>query len=1047
MAKSTLLKKKVIPLAVVLTLLILGIFNLNSVNAISLQGDGATFDLDEDDPLAYGVIIPSPNMYTTYSVSGSNQGEFIIMDWLGAPQTNGEIISDYPGDDISLYYPQYFQEYITKTPTSNGYINPWSTKFLNVSAYNAESDTLSPFTINSVYNYYVMSESGSLTVPLNYSIPIQVDMMLDGAGPKLLRFQFMSDEPPIPMGGGGPAVDSIALISPTGTVLTPVPLYGGIFKIEGATDYPSYEGYMIFSHFYYEFIAHESGTYRLLLNLDYDKPAYLELSFMDYDLSTIAPGTMKIGGNGDENPSWNELESNTFTPQFYRFRANKGELYSLYLGNIYNTFDMYTNDLMNMIQPIICIPCENGYGIYGGDWGTNIIYVPSDGYVYVSMTESNAYSLIQYSLYLNEIPPMEWGIGLNTTTIKISRDQYKALEFTVANNSFVRINYTKYMDGDIGISDGYNLNHLYFKDAKKLNCFESIAPLEVKTIENAKNCYYYLPAGDYVTLIANADQTEEGVIQIDSNFIELSSSAIPITSLSYPETYPSTFITAQFEPDDYYPTLKQAQVFDFTLNSLGQYRLNITINATDNLGVIPTSVNPSAVVVYNTTTDEYLDHTTTATTPLQSFKALENVGDRIYVAYPSKWHDLHFNISQLGVSPGGGWTDEVYAWDGDAWDVIDETYDETNDLRNSNGTYIMDIHGISGNNLLFWERGCDFDIPNVDEDAYYWIYFESMAPYTTIPLVDLITLSNITIHGNLNLAIVRDSGYQYCDYWEPAETLDQIDIVLNQETGITTYTFENWIFDAFDGDPNTPGFEGGNYKLLIIPDGWSHSGSLTVKVALEDYWGYNIETTHTIVHEPYANPWEIGNHVLVNDPILYNYTTYPYDLTITYNSTEIEYYIDGFTESYVAIHCHGHNYSWTQLVVESVNVSDYELYLLQDLPWINNNGPFQEAMEIDNSISGNNTIEFGVIEEDFTLLFEILGLASPNEMITLRIGLSQYNTTVLTTSEYVASYKAPSEGLSGPLMWGLVIGIPVAAGVIVLIYVLKKKGRIGSKTP
>ena len=92
----------------------------------------------------------------------------------------------------------------------------------------------------------------------------------------------------------------------------------------------------------------------------------------------------------------------------------------------------------------------------------------------------------------------------------------------------------------------------------------------------------------------------------------------------------------------------------------------------------------------------------------------------------------------------------------------------------------------------------------------------------------------------------------------------------------------------------------------------------------------------------------------------------------------------------------------------------------------------------------NTTYEFGVHTDHFYLIFEVTASAEP---VTFRIDLNQYVTTMLTTSVPIGSYKAPSPGLSGPLVLGLAIGIPVAAGVIVIIYVLKKKGRIGSKTP
>jgi hypothetical protein len=140
------------------------------------------------------------------------------------------------------------------------------------------------------------------------------------------------------------------------------------------------------------------------------------------------------------------------------------------------------------------------------------------------------------------------------------------------------------------------------------------------------------------------------------------------------------------------------------------------------------------------------------------------------------------------------------------------------------------------------------------------------------------------------------------------------------------------------------------------------------------------------------------------------------------------------------IKCYGKPYSWTQLVVGSVNISDYELYILQDLPWINN-GPNGEQMRIAQSIGDNHTFEFGVIRDNFTLLFEILGDHSPDEMVTLNIGLRQYNTTALYGSEITAIYTTPVPGLD-PLLLTLLIAIPAAIGVVVVIvYVVKKRGK------
>ena len=55
--KSVIEKRKVIPLLVFFLLGLLNNFNLSSGVALNMQGEGATFSLEKDDPLGYGVIM------------------------------------------------------------------------------------------------------------------------------------------------------------------------------------------------------------------------------------------------------------------------------------------------------------------------------------------------------------------------------------------------------------------------------------------------------------------------------------------------------------------------------------------------------------------------------------------------------------------------------------------------------------------------------------------------------------------------------------------------------------------------------------------------------------------------------------------------------------------------------------------------------------------------------------------------------------------------------------------------------------------------------
>ena len=1007
-------KIKIIPLITLVLFILLGAFNISSGIAISMQGDGATFNLDDADPVGYGVYIPAPNMYTTMSISGSNQGEFVAMNWLGGPIHTKTV--NYPGDDISLLYPQYFENYLIDSTTDNDYINPWTAEWLNVSAYNAENDTLSPFTLNTVYNYYVMAEGSELTVPINNSMPMQIDITISNAGPKVLKFDWLLDNP------NADPLSRRKLISPSGKIVNMV---GPIPAQEG------WGGQIVF--WYATFVAHESGTYRLLLSASYPtNPGYLNLKFLDLNLNDLVVNQVSFVGDGDDWPSILDAWDDEWNAEWVRIKGNKGDKFSLDYGYDYS-----------LMSPYVCVfsPCEYGYTVMGGiGTGTYDIYFPKTGYVYISFTDVITGGPYLASLYLKEIPAIEYNIGDGITNIRVARDERKAFDFTIAQDSFVRFNYTEWGDGNAKVSSMGTDNGIIFKDAKKLGCYEVLTPIETKSAGSMDFYYYYFPAGDYEAIIKNGNPLYDGVLQISSEYISYANSTIPITSLSYPLTNPTSSLTAQFEPDAFYSSLKQGQWFDINIAETGQYRFNWSIFASDNVAQLPTLANPSVVLVYNDTSGEYYDYTTRSHTYLQSFPAFETANDFLYIAYPSKWHDMHFNISQLGTV--GGVFNGVYVWEGGSWDYIPRTSDTTGEFRTANGTWISNI---GDQDFLDWTKGVGntFDIDGIDEDMYYWSRFDCQTAYSTLPYFDLISLSNITMHGDVNFALVRDSGYEYCDFWTLTAPSSETDIIINQQSAYDSDSYEEWLFGA-TSDPYIMGLEEGNYKLLVIPEQWSHPGSLSIRFAIEDYWGYRVEQSYTIDQDPVAHSWQIGNMVNVGGSILHNYSTYPYDFSITYNDTEVSWALGG-NEAYVAIECYGTPYSWTQLTVGSVNVSDYNLYILQDLPWLTNSGPYQERMLIDNNIGDNNTIEFGVIRDNFTLVFEILGDGSPNEMVTLNIGVRQYNMTTLYTSEIVATYTPPVPGLD-PLVLTLLITIPAGIGVaVVVVYVLRK--RISEKHP
>ncbi|MCK5159839.1 MAG: hypothetical protein KAR08_11805, partial [Candidatus Heimdallarchaeota archaeon] len=438
---------------------------------MSMQGDGATFNLDKADPVGYGVYIPAPNMYTTMSISGSNQGEFVAMNWLGVTSQIETV--DFPGNDVSNVYPRYFENYVIDSTTNNDYINPWSVEWLNISANNAENDTLSPYTLNSVFNYYVMAEGSELTVPINNSMPMQIDITIDNAGPKILKLDWLLDNPNAnPLG-------LIDLISPSGKIVNIVP------------PIPAQEGWGGNIVFYYiTFIAHESGTYRLLLSSSYPaNPGYLNLKFLDLNLKDLVVNKVSFAGDGDEWPKVQDFWDDEWNAEWLRIKGNKGDKFSLDYGYDYS-----------ISTPLVSIfsPGDNGYvANMGISPGSHDIYFPKTGYVYISLTDIVTTGPYLASFYLKEIPVVEYNIGDSITNIRVSRDQRKAIDFTIAQDSFVRFNYTEWGDGNAQVSSMGTTNGFIFKDSKRLSSFEVLTPIETKSAGTMNFYYYYFPAGDY----------------------------------------------------------------------------------------------------------------------------------------------------------------------------------------------------------------------------------------------------------------------------------------------------------------------------------------------------------------------------------------------------------------------------------------------------------------------------------------------------------------------------------------------------------------------
>ncbi len=1019
--KSVIEKRKVIPLLVFVLFGLLNIFNLSSGIAIYMQGEGATFHPNDDYPTQYGVFIPSPNMYTTMSIQGSNQGEFVMMNWLGGAIDTETV--NYPGDDISMLYPWYFDSYVKGTPTSNGYIDPWDVNWMNITALNPHNVSLSPYTMNSLFNFYVMSESTKLQIPLNHSIPMQIDITISNLGPHILKYDWLTDDP-------SNIGQSIDLISPSGKEVD--------FYKETATTHAIVPPTNLFD--YLTFVAHEKGTYRLLIYAWHisDKPAYLTLEFLSTSTSSFPLETLIFEGNGDEVLTIEEAEHSTWRSNWLSINGEKGDIFRLELNPDYATGE----------EPIIKVwsPCDNGYILFPSiTQGTHEIYFPSNGKAYISFIDAGYGDWYRYGLYLSKYEALNYNIGSNLTSIKISRDQSKVIEFLLEDDGFVRFNYTSTPPGNPYLAALGTLNSFIFMDSKSLGSYEILSPIETKIVDTESFYYYYMTSGTYKAVIRNTDESYDAVFEINSKFVEFTNNSIPINFLTYPDTSPSQFTTIEFEPDEYYSRLKEGIGIGINITEPGQYRLNMTMNLSDYMEVVPPSIDPSAVVYYNFSSDEYNDYTSNATTQYQSFPIFTNIGDSLFLASTTKFQEMIFNFSQLGVNPGGAPDLFPYVWHDSSWYSIGTLIDNTNEFE-INGSWIIDN---SDPDYINWEKGSDFDLPNIIEDDFYWLEIYCDDDFDgggeTLPYIDLINLnfSGVSLEGEMNFALVRESGFSYSDYWELTAP-NSISLIYPQRIENHTFSDEQWLFGA-SSDPYILGLEEGYYKLLIIPNGWSYEGPIEIQFGIENYWDYNVGRTFIINDEPLAYPWQIGNLVNVSDPILYNYSTYPYDFTIAFNDTIVSWDdYTGYFEGYIVLNCFGTAYSWTQLVVEVSNITDYELYLMQELPWIDGNGPNMEIATIDTSIGANNTIEFGVIRDNFTLLFEYHG--DGNENIEFNIGLRQYNTTALYSNEITASYTPQSNG--DILVLTLAIVIPTVAGAaVVVVYVLKKKGRILTKTP
>jgi len=973
----------------------------------------STFNLDKDDPLGpegYGAIIPSPNTLSALFVDGTNQGKFTVTDW----QANfrAEEIVTYPGEDISLYYPLSLDNFWPESYSNVDAINPWTdVSWLNVSGYNAEAENLSPYSVNAVIDYHVMG-GGSLNAPFNYELPMQIDVLVKSPGPKVLKFDWLTDNP-------AAVVYSNFLVSPSGKQVN---YYEETARTQGVDLF----NYLIFT-------AYEVGSYRLIVEATYSNPASLYLEFLNTDITSLPLNTVKFGGNSDGLMTIEPGSTPNWQSNWFKISGNKGDLYRLDLYTDYETGpDIPTIDIWT--------PCRNGYLLDQAiAVGNHEIYFPDSGAAYVSFTDTTFGDLYRYSLLVTKAENVKYILGQDLTTYSISMDEIKNIWFSLQSESIVRFNYTRWSD-PLGFPDIDALgdtNAFVFTNSKELEGYDINYAFMTRTVDSTLFYWHYMPAGTYKATIRNTDTSKEGIFQISSKVFEWSDDAIPVNSLTYPMQNPQNFVTVEFEPDDEFYSLKNPVGIDIDITDIGQFRLNTTMWATDNSDTA--TIFPSYLYIQNATDGNYYS----SDYPRSAFSTDGDTnGDYLYIGAPTRWTGMTFDFSVLG-SGGTIATPEIYELSGPNWDSFPMDNEGTSGLT-ADGTIEFDI-----SNVLFgsWDIGADVDLdPSLDESNYYWMRLPCTSDYTTVPVIQQLTLLNGTIRGDLQFVLIGESGYKYDDYWGPTGIFQPGDLA-DLEASLDDDVGGAYNYDSRESviirnsEPYTNGFEG-PYKLLIVPEQWDYNGSVRVQFAVEDFWTYRHQETYDIsIVSPAPNLHASDiNNFTASGYANGNGTIYDYGLSTQYNHTETSLPLGG-DQSYFALECFGSPYQWTQLVVAMKGVNDYELYLLQDLPWIDQIGPNREVEPIANNVATNRTFEFGVFSDHFTLLFKVTDDA---EIISFNISLSQYNTILLVTSDLRASYTPP---LDPALVITLAILIPSATGAVIVVYILKKKGRILTKTP
>jgi hypothetical protein len=123
------------------------------------------------------------------------------------------------------------------------------------------------------------------------------------------------------------------------------------------------------------------------------------------------------------------------------------------------------------------------------------------------------------------------------------------------------------------------------------------------------------------------------------------------------------------------------------------------------------------------------------------------------------------------------------------------------------------------------------------------------------------------------------------------------------------------------------------------------------------------------------------------------------------------------------------------LIIATQNVTNYNIYLAQDLPWISNTGPNNENITLIWKATDNATYEFGVLNKNFYLIIDLL---PDDDRVTLKVGITQYDIVTVYTVPPEVEIPAVIPGF--PLL--VTLGVSIMAIVVVAFMMKRRNGVI-----